>query len=976
MLTPIFRAMTAAVVVSLALPAMAQFGKNKITYEKFDWRVYHSPHFDIHYDASMEPFLDELISNAESAYLQLSRDLDHELRFRVPLIAYKTQGEFQQTNITLSELPDGVGAFAEPAQYRMVLPIDLPPDRLYELVSHELVHIFQYDLFFEGYLGRAIRSSPPTWLMEGMASYFADDEDNLDRMAIRDAVVNNILPPIQALDVLSFLTYRYGHAIFDYIETEHGKEGIRNFIFEYRKNLISNNVEKAIKEAFGYDVETFNRQFNRFLRRKYFPVLLEKKSPDDYGKEIGIRKANVYTFSPTASPSGELIAALSTPRLELDLIVLAAEDGEVTRNLTRGWTNKYRTLETSAFSAKRDLSWSPNGDTVAVLARQENQWPLLLYDAVRGKLTGRIVFDDIVECASPAFSPDGQLVAFEGNRKGVVDIFEVDLQTREIRNLTADDYFDANPWYSADGKTLVYNRRIGEHWKLFTVDLSDASRKTQLTFGAANDVQPAYSRDGKRIYFSSDRGEYGIYNIHMMDLASGAVAQYTDVVGGCFSPVELADRDGASYLAFTAFHGGTFRLYRMELKQPVARVEPEELAGETEAEPFELPLTLRADETSKGPYKLRWDVEAPYVAIGVTDDGTLLSDAAVEFSDLLGDQRIRIIASSVSDYANYNVSYLNLGRRLDWGAEVHDYRDYFLTRSSSGSINRDQTYRVTGGTTFAVYPVSRNSRVEGSVGLSEQSQDLVQFDPLDGLRFVSASDRYATAGLALVNDTARYQSFGPFQGKRFRLSTTYGAHLSGDFEGDIQEHRIDLRSYKQATRRSLLAHRVAAVINTGDRWSTYGFGGVNQLRGYEFRDFFGSNIAWTNLEFRFPLFDDLRFPVISLGDIRAFVFLDVGAAWLDDSLWYDPAIGNIRFDPTTGEPVEFKFWDSDESRLQDGRGSYGAGIQLPFIGGLNLNWVWSKRLDFTQIRCDTGGCVPESGASGGTRTDFYITVDF
>ena len=46
-------------------------------------------------------------------------------------------------------------------------------------------------------------------------------------MAIRDAVVNNILPPIQALNVVTFLTYRYGHAIFDYIEQEHGKEGLR-----------------------------------------------------------------------------------------------------------------------------------------------------------------------------------------------------------------------------------------------------------------------------------------------------------------------------------------------------------------------------------------------------------------------------------------------------------------------------------------------------------------------------------------------------------------------------------------------------------------------------------------------------------------------------------------------------------------------------------------------------------------------------
>ena len=88
-----------------------------------------------------------------------------------------------------------------------------------------------------------------------------------------------------------------------------------------------------------------------------------------------------------------------------------------------------------------------------------------------------IVFEDIVECASPAFSPDGTRIAFEGNRDGVVDIFEVELETEEVRNLTQDDFFDANPWYSADGKTLLYNRRIGSHWKIFSVDLDDPSKQ-------------------------------------------------------------------------------------------------------------------------------------------------------------------------------------------------------------------------------------------------------------------------------------------------------------------------------------------------------------------------------------------------------------------------------------------------------------------------------------------------------------------
>ena len=50
----------AALLVSISLSsAWAQFGKNKITYETFDWLVYESPHFNVYYYAEEEIFLEE-----------------------------------------------------------------------------------------------------------------------------------------------------------------------------------------------------------------------------------------------------------------------------------------------------------------------------------------------------------------------------------------------------------------------------------------------------------------------------------------------------------------------------------------------------------------------------------------------------------------------------------------------------------------------------------------------------------------------------------------------------------------------------------------------------------------------------------------------------------------------------------------------------------------------------------------------------
>src|SRR5215510_10119258 len=103
MTTPIRTATASLLGIALAVlataPASAQyyggFGQNKIAYGRFNWKVYKASHFDVYYYTESEPFLDDIVSYAESAYARLSKELDHELRFRIPLVIYKTHGEFE-----------------------------------------------------------------------------------------------------------------------------------------------------------------------------------------------------------------------------------------------------------------------------------------------------------------------------------------------------------------------------------------------------------------------------------------------------------------------------------------------------------------------------------------------------------------------------------------------------------------------------------------------------------------------------------------------------------------------------------------------------------------------------------------------------------------------------------------------------------------------------------------------------------------
>src|SRR5688572_16207263 len=133
-----------------ALPAAAQFspyyGKNKVRYDTFDWRIYKSPHFEIYYYPELEPHLARIASYAESAYQKVSSELKHSIEFAIPLILYKTHSEFEQTHLYPDFVPEEVAAFAESDRNRMVVPIDDPSDELQGLITHELTHIFEYDI--------------------------------------------------------------------------------------------------------------------------------------------------------------------------------------------------------------------------------------------------------------------------------------------------------------------------------------------------------------------------------------------------------------------------------------------------------------------------------------------------------------------------------------------------------------------------------------------------------------------------------------------------------------------------------------------------------------------------------------------------------------------------------------------------------------------------------------------------------------
>ena len=692
------------IALAVLFVAPSLFGQqNKIVYDNFNWSIYHSTHFDVYFYDEEKASLQKVVDAAESAYDDLSRKFNYQISKKIPLIYYATHSAFEQTNVDLNFIPEGVGAFAEPARNRMVVPIDNTDEKNAQVIQHELTHIFEYEILFQGKLGKTVTANPPTWMMEGLASFMASDEDSKDRMVLRDAVVNDDVPAITK-NPQGYFAYRFGHAVFKYIQQKYGWEGIRDFIYEYR-NTLGSSVDKALKRAFDVTPDEFDSHFRTWLRKQYLPALIAKGEPIEYGDPFKIRpEQRSDEISPVPSPSGDLLAGFTTYNEDVDVAVFNIPERKLLKNLTPGYTSRYEYPIVQSFTVGpvmgRDIGWSPNGDQIAVFAKKERGRNLLLIHPLTGQLQKSIPMK-IEQQLSPTYAPDGHKIAFAGFLGNQPDIFLYDLDSGAVSNLTNDKFFDAAPVFSPDGKWLVYSSIVDGYAKLFKLNMANPGERYQLTTGEWNDVDAYFTPDGKRIFFSSDRqtgrnieqaaaileaaenkakrdgdtpkadpASYAAYNVYSLNLENGDLLQYTDVVGGCFTPVVFTGTNNKEKMVFSSYYKHQWQLFSTTTDKPLHEAEKVQLPSaplQAEARSMFQPAVEVAIDPEKieAAHSRKLFIDDVEVNAGVSSDQLFVSRSVIYMSDMLGNRRFIASLDSVSSFSNFDFLYFDLQHRMN-----------------------------------------------------------------------------------------------------------------------------------------------------------------------------------------------------------------------------------------------------------------------------------------------------------------------
>ena len=349
--------------------------------------IYHSPHFDVYYYLAEEPLLEKVLSFAESAYDRLSREFDHQIQQPIPLVFYATHSAFEQNNIILNFIPEGVGAFASPVRNRMVLPIDLPDGELFELILHELTHIFQYSLLFQDRLANGVGAAPPQWFMEGMASYMAEDEGTTDLMYLRDAVVNDSIPSIVQRGVSRLPRLSLRTRGLRLHRGAVGQGGVPRLSLRVPEHpgLPRRSGRSSARSA------STRRTSTSISAAGCARNTCRSSSPPASRRTSGARSATRTTRSSPRSLPPPRPRATSSPRFaitrgDLDVVLFDARQRRPIADLTKGYTADYQYIVAQHITATarmgRDLAFSPDGNLLAGFVKRESGRNLLLFDVL------------------------------------------------------------------------------------------------------------------------------------------------------------------------------------------------------------------------------------------------------------------------------------------------------------------------------------------------------------------------------------------------------------------------------------------------------------------------------------------------------------------------------------------------------------------------------------------------------------------
>jgi hypothetical protein len=859
------------------------FGRNKVQYEKFDWKIIRTKHFNIYYYGEMGEMAEIGAKYAEEAYEELKVRMNTFITRKVPLIFYNTSNQFQQTNTTPGFIPEGVGGFFEFLKGRVVLPTNGSLQDFKHVIRHELVHVFMtskiYHILKEHRM--STDNGPPLWFVEGLAEFYSTKPDAQAEMVMRDAVLNGNFFDLKNIWKIygTFLMYKEGQSFLEFVEEKYGKGKVAlildNFwMFKSFEDVVSHTLVESFDEI--------DKEWEFYLKKKYYPLYsnnipqsISSKELTDFG----------YNFTPVfykeedhnylffvANRSGYS----SIYKLELDENLKPIHDPIL---LIQGeQTEEFEAFH--LFQSAIDIS----KDGLLVFSIKSGATDVIHFFSVKeNKIVKTFQNDQLLFITSPKFSSDGNEVVFQAiDQKGFSDIYIYNLSQDSLTRLTNDYYDDRDPSFGINDNQILFSsdRTSGVYQKKYNIFSYDRNNQVikYVTYNNFNCYSPIIAPDKKNLLMATDFD--GVRNIWEVPLTisdySNKISRVTKFITSAFDQRFIND----SVIVFSGFEKFSFNLY--ELTKPNTEKDSMQSItidfsgshGRWKPEVFG-----SAKEIKKVDYEREYSLD---FATGVVSTDPIFGTrggALLALSDLLGDDRYIFTffntATVQSDFLrSFNIALqkVNLSKRVNYGYGVFNFSGNRYDITESDEYFYERTF---GATTFLSYPLSKFNRIEYSITMMNSDREIVP-------GIIARKSLLLSNSVAYVHDNSLWGPSGPIDGSRWLFLLGYSSDIK---YSNINYYSViaDYRNYFRLSYSMAIALRMSLYYNDGKEARRYFMGGSWDLRGYPRWSIRGEKMWLSSLEFRFPLIDQilLKFPFVDLNfyGIRGATFFDVGSAW-------------------------------------------------------------------------------------------------
>lgn len=422
--------------------ADVRFGKNRVQYHQDydEWVQYESDNFTTYWYGEGRNIGQFVVQMAEYDFEYIQSILEHRVNDKLEIIVYTDVTDLKQSNIGNEEAFTNLTGQTKIVGNKIFVYFNGDHTNLRQQIREGIASVYLEAMLFGANLQEIVQNAVmlnlPDWFKQGLTAYLgAPWNTELDNQ-LRDAILDEDFKNFEVFaDENPKLA---GQALWYFIGENFGLSTVSNLLYLTR---INRSIESGFLYVLGSPYEVVIRDWAMHFTARYKG---EESARDTIqGQALKFKnKRKLPLTQLKMSPNGQKIVYATNEIGKYKVYLQDVNTGERQVIFKSGFRNAFQTTDYNYPL----ISWSPNGQELAILYEKRDIPKLMLYNTITKKKEVTDLASDYQRVYSIDFVNTYTLV-FSATVGGFSDLFLYYTKTRQSERITRDFYDDLDASY-------------------------------------------------------------------------------------------------------------------------------------------------------------------------------------------------------------------------------------------------------------------------------------------------------------------------------------------------------------------------------------------------------------------------------------------------------------------------------------------------------------------------------------------------